>query len=344
MFVPLVPLLPSLAKQNFTSADCLPLKFVVMEQYNTSSPSIATVPIANLVSSGVLGLCFLLGIPGNITVMVVILHNLKKDNFTLQLMLNLAASDILCLITLPLWIHYLLVGWSFSQAVCKLLAFFVYVSLYTSVMTVTLMSVQRYFAVLYSHQWAKLGRKGEKTLLICLWLLACILSSPAAVSYSLKKKGIPLVCEKVFNSDRQKAAVYIFETLLGFIIPFSILVTSYSCLHKKVNETAFFCNKRLTRLVTNIVVTFFILWIPVHVVNIVDVVAVALKSSSPDASAKLFAFSAFAEKIVGSLSFINSCVNPILYAFASQRLLRNTDSSNVRDNAKQRCLTCFQIF
>lgn len=300
-----------------------------MEQYNNSSPSITAIPTANLVSSGVLGLCFLLGIPGNIIVVVVILRNFKKNNFTVQLMLNLAASDILCLITLPLWIHYLLVGWRFSQSVCKLLTFFVYVSLYTSVITVTLMGVQRYFAVLYPHQWSRLGRKGERTLLVCVWILACILSSPASVTYSLKKKGIKLECEKVFISDEQRAAVCIFETLLGFIVPFAMLVTSYSCLHKKVNEKAFFSNKRLTRLVTNIIVTFFILWIPVHVVNIVDVVAVALKLSSPDVSQKLFAFSAFGGNVVGSLCFINSCVNPFLYALASKGLRNaNTEDSN----------------
>lgn len=76
-----------------------------MQQHNNSSSSAADVRVANQVSSAVLGLCFLLGMPGNIMVVVVILRNFKKDNFTLQLILNLAASDMLSLITLPLWIH-----------------------------------------------------------------------------------------------------------------------------------------------------------------------------------------------------------------------------------------------
>ncbi|XP_048119683.1 leukotriene B4 receptor 1-like [Alosa alosa] len=308
-----------------------------MQQHNNSNSSGAAIPIQNQVSSGVLGLCFLLGIPGNIMVMVVMLRNFKRNNFTLHLMLNLAASDILCLITLPLWIHYLLADWTFSQDLCKLLASFVYISLYNSVMTVTLMSVQRYFAVLYSHQWAKLGRNGERALLVSLWILACILSSPAAVTYKLKKRGVLDECDKFFNSHGQRAAIEIFETLLGFVVPFAILVTSYSCLHKQVNSTAFFRNKRLTTLVTNIIVTFFIFWIPVHVVNIIDVVAVVLSSSSPASSKQLFAFTAFAGNIVGSFCFINSCVNPFLYAFATQGVCQGTEDSNERDCDMQSC-------
>ncbi|XP_067117011.1 leukotriene B4 receptor 1-like [Osmerus mordax] len=252
-----------------------------MQQHNNSSSSVAAVPVANQVSSAVLGLCFLFGMPGNIMVVVVILRNFKKDNFTLQLMLNLAAADILCLITLPLWIHYLLVGWTFSQAVCKLLTVFIYISVCSSVMTVTLMSVQRYIAVLYSQQWAKLGGKCEKALLFSLWLLACILSIPAAVPFNVRKEGALHDCKRVFTSDGQRAAIYIFETLLGFVAPFAILVTSYCRLHRKVHETGFFSSKRLTKLVTNILVTFFILWIPFHVLNIISVVGIALKSSHP---------------------------------------------------------------
>ncbi|KAL2087893.1 hypothetical protein ACEWY4_016721 [Coilia grayii] len=299
-----------------------------MQQLNNSSSSASVaVPIANQLSSGVLGLCFLFGIPANVTVVVMILRNFKRDNFTLQLMLNLAASDILCLITLPLWIHSLLAGWTFSQGVCKALCVLVYISLYSSVMTVTLMSVQRYFAVLYSRQWARLGRGGERALLCSLWILAAILSSPAAVIRSVRKGALAHSCEESFSSDGQRVAVNLCETLLGFVTPFTILVTSYCCLHKKVYATAFFSNKRLTRLVTNIIVTFFILWVPVHVVNTVEMVAVILKPSHAGVSKQLLAFCSIAENIVGSLSFINSCVNPLLYAFASQKLSNSTEDA-----------------
>lgn len=295
---------------------------------NHTNSSLYVMPMENQVSCGIMGLCFLLGIPGNITVVVVILRNFKKDNFTLQLMLNLAASDILCLLTLPTWIYNLLTDWSLSVAFCQLTAVVVYVSVYCSLMTVTLMSVQRYFAVLYSHQWARLGRRGEKTLLLSVWILACILSSPAAVTFVVEVKNGKLECDPYFSSDGQRIAVHLCEVLMGFLVPFSILTTSYCCLHKRVNEMAFFSNKRLTRLVTNIVATFLICWIPLHIVNVINVFAICLKSSYKDASASLFDFSGFAEKVAISLVFVNSCVNPFLYAFSFQSLRQSTEDSS----------------
>ncbi|KAJ8398555.1 hypothetical protein AAFF_G00420830 [Aldrovandia affinis] len=112
------------------------------------------------------------------------------------------------------------------------------------------------------------------------------------------------------------------ETLLGFVVPFSILVTSYFCLHKKVNQTALFKSQRMTKLVSSIVVTFFIFWIPLHVTNILGIFAVSLKLKT------LKNISDAAWRIAVALTFINSCLNPFLYAFASRTL-------NVQQDAQQ---------
>ncbi|XP_046887136.1 leukotriene B4 receptor 1-like [Hypomesus transpacificus] len=250
-----------------------------MQQHNNSRA--AAVPVANQVSSAVLGLCFLFGMPGNIMVVVVILRNFKKDHFTLRLILNLAVSDILCLLPLPAFMHALLNGWTLGTALCKVLSFLIYTSLYNGLLTVTLMSVQRYLVVLYPHHWAKLGRRGERVLLFSLWVLASVLSSAAVVTNSVFEEGGKLKCWRISMSDRRRAAVVLCETLLGFVVPFSILVTSYCYLHKKVNQTSFFSSQRLTRLVTLIVVTFFVLWIPVHILNLMDIFAIFIRSAKP---------------------------------------------------------------
>lgn len=277
------------------------------------------------VSCGLLALCFLMGVSGNIAVVAVILQHFKKDNFTVYLMLNLAASDILCLLPLPVFMHSLLNEWSFGSGLCKALSFVIYASLYTGLLTVTLMSVQRYLAVLYPHSWAKLGRMGERVLLFSIWVLAAVLSSPAVATNDVIEDGGKLKCWRISMSDEKRAAVVLCETVLGFVIPFSILVTSYCCLHKKVNQKAFFSNQRLTRLVTLIVVTFFILWIPVHILNLIDIFAILIKSANLAIYEQLSSLRRSSEEIVKSLTFINSSVNPFLYAFASRRLRQNIE-------------------
>ncbi|KAG7468666.1 hypothetical protein MATL_G00145470 [Megalops atlanticus] len=305
-------------------------------QHLNSSSSNSTVSWSTdrVAPSVVMGLCWLIGVPGNIAVVVVIARNFKKENFTLKLMMNLAVSDLLCLITLPVWIYSLLYGWSFGPALCKFVSYLVYCSLYASVLTVTLMSVQRYLTVLYTQCWARLRGTGERVLLVCLWVLACLFASPNIPTRDIVNKRNLMRCQRSCT-DELKVTVLLLETLLGFFIPFSILVTSYFCLHKKVNQTAFFSSQRMTKLVTTIVVTFFIFWIPVHVINMVDISTTLLKTSHPDTYKSLKSFRRASGDISKALVFINSCINPFLYAFTSRNLRSNAQQTEEKKAATQ---------
>ncbi|KAJ8417934.1 hypothetical protein AAFF_G00227770 [Aldrovandia affinis] len=293
-----------------------------MQHLNTSSSNSTTWNTENLAPSVVLGLCCLGGVPSNIAVVMVIGRNFKRENFTLKLMLNLAVSDLLSLITLPLWIHALLRGWQFGRPLCKFLSYMVYCSLYVSLLTVTLMSVQRYLTVLYAQRWRRLRGTGERVLLIALWGLSGVLASPDIIVRELVvQENKHIYCMRKYRSNGEEVTVLLAETVLGFVVPFSILVTSYFCLHKKVNQTAFFSSQRMTKLITSIVVTFFIFWSPVHVTNILGIAAVSLKSQS------LRNVCEAAWGITGALTFINSCVNPFIYAFTSRNLRHDEQQS-----------------
>lgn len=239
-----------------------------------------------------LGFCFLLGVPGNIAALVFLLCRFRRDNFTLLLMLSLTCSDLLCLLTLPVWVYALQCAWVFGPWLCKLLSYVVYVSLYASLVTVTLMSVQRLMMVRYPLTWAKVGRATRSALLPCVWTLACVLGRECTFKYA---------------SDGEAIARLLSETVLGFVIPFAVMMTAYCW----VQQTAIHKTQRLTKLVI-----FFILWVPVHVVNVLDIVAISLKASHPSVSADLRNLSHFCINIVDSLIFRNSGMNPFLYAFA----------------------------
>ncbi|KAM9355003.1 C3a anaphylatoxin chemotactic receptor-like [Pholidichthys leucotaenia] len=257
----------------------------------------------------VLSLCFLLGFPGNIAVTV--LKPWQHLSILSQnLMLNLAVSDLLSLVTLPLWSYSLLYSWTFSLVACKLLAYLVYCSICSSLLTVMVLSIQRYLQVVQNRRL--LLRKGARmVLLILLWLVAMILSTPYLVVQQLITHQNRTSCKHKFSSDSQRLALLLTEFTVGFT-SCCIIAFTYFRLCRKVTQAAFFSNPPTIRLFTSIIMAYFSLWLPYHALNILGVAAIALKNEG------LMKFFKDTGHIVTSLTFVNSCLNPILYAFNSE--------------------------
>ncbi|XP_028852291.1 leukotriene B4 receptor 1 [Denticeps clupeoides] len=274
----------------------------------------------NRMVSGVLGVCCILGVPGNMAVLVVLRHRLRKDSFTLWMMLSLAVSDLLTLLTLPVWIQALQIGWNFGVGSCKLISYLVYWSLYTSVLCVTMLSIQRYIQVLYPKTWAGLKAKLKKVLLGFMWALGSILASHALVQREVRKEndGLQHCLPHYRWEPQEKVATLVMESLLMFVIPFTILASLYSSLQRRVNRLVLFNSRRMTRLVSSIIVVFFIFSFPIHVNNFLVVIAIWTESES------LQRFSELSRAFCGAMTFINSCVNPFLYAFSHRALHKRT--------------------
>ncbi|XP_073798759.1 leukotriene B4 receptor 1-like [Danio rerio] len=281
-----------------------------MEYQNISNMSSSAGPSVDLlVSSAVLGLCFVLGVPGNIAVLVLLGQYLKDRSFTPKLMFSLAVSDLMSLLFMPVWIYALLNGWVFGQALCKLLSYIVYWSLYCSVLSVCLLSVQRYLQVLHPQIWATLGEKNQSGMISAIWTLSAALGS-YALHYQnvMKKENGLLYCDQYFKKDLGKIMVLIVEALLMFIVPLLSLLCFYFGLHRRVSQSVSFSSHRLTTLSIRIVVTFFIFGIPCTINHFV---AIAM----PWKSEVLY-------NATGALFFINNSINPILYAFSARSLLQ----------------------
>nr|XP_033505133.1 leukotriene B4 receptor 1-like [Epinephelus lanceolatus] len=264
-----------------------------------------------LVPSLVLSFCFLLGVPGNIAVIILRPNWENMSSLSQFLMLNLAISDLLCLITLPLWFYSLLFCWIFGLVACKLLSFLIYCSIYGSMLTVSVLSIQRYLQVVRLQKF--FDQRGRRRLVALLWLVAMSLSISALVVRQLKTDQNWTSCLPHYSSEAQQVAVQLTETVVGSV-SIAVVALSYIGLYRKVNQAAFFNNPQTTRLVTSIILTYFVLWMPHHIINVLGVAAFSLKNE------RLMKFSEDASNIAGALTFVNSCLNPLLYAFASRNL------------------------
>ncbi|XP_035766361.1 leukotriene B4 receptor 1-like [Neolamprologus brichardi] len=288
-----------------------------MAQFNSTmvtsniSSSSGDSPYPSLNSSGlvpavVMSICFLLGCPGNVAVIILKPNWKTMSSLSQSLMLSLAVSDLLCLVTLPLWIYSFLYGWTFRLVGCKIITYFVYCSLYASLLTVTVLSFQRNLQV--TNLQRSLNRVRARMLLLPLWLASMILSTPALVFGQLSENQKWTKCSNQYSFERQRMAVVLTETLVGFV-SLSVIVFSYINLYRKVSRAVLFNNPQTTRLITSITVTLVVLWVPYLVINVISVAAISLKNEG------LLKFSHDIRDTVAAIVFVNSALNPLLYAF-----------------------------
>lgn len=59
--------------------------------------------------------------------------------------------------------------------------------------------------------------------------------------------------------------------MVGFLVPYGIIVGSYVCILRRLRQTKFKRKVRSENLILAIIVTFAIFWLPYHINNILQV-------------------------------------------------------------------------
>ncbi|XP_043937507.1 leukotriene B4 receptor 1-like [Protopterus annectens] len=308
-----------------------------MDSLNISMDANKTLSVDNwieeaLLPSIFLGICFLIGIPGNTLVIWTVLFKLKQRSITVMVIVNLAVADFVVLFTLPLWIHSLLDAWYYGLAACKVLTYVIYSTMYSSVFLITLMSLDRFIAIIFpisSKTWRK--KNILYSIITGIWMLALVFAIPVLfVQTTVVRNGHVKCIERLYTSDQQHIAVLLLETLIGFIIPVSVLSVSYTCVAKRIKKMTFQRKNRSEKLIACIVIAFALCWLPYHLLNIIGIIAISVKHSCPETSRTLLNGITTAENIAGALSFISNCLNPILYGFTAWSIHRNLKTSFIQ--------------
>ncbi|KAL4635123.1 C-C chemokine receptor type 4-like [Arapaima gigas] len=92
---------------------------------------------------------FLLSLLGN-TLVLYIMYNYEKLNTATNIfLLNLVVSDLVFSASLPFWATYHSSEWIFGRPLCKLVGGVYFVGFYSSILFLTLMTFDRYLAVVH---------------------------------------------------------------------------------------------------------------------------------------------------------------------------------------------------
>ncbi|XP_040036861.2 leukotriene B4 receptor 1 [Gasterosteus aculeatus] len=295
---------------------------------NTSIPAPpppSSMSVSAQVGIAILTLALVLGLPGNLFVVWSVFCRVKKRSVTCLLVLNLAVADFTVLLGAPLFLRYLAGGrgWEFGSAACKLVHYLSSVNMYVSIYLICLMSMDRWLAVTKPFLSQRMRTKQSLLgLLLVVWVLAFVLSLPMPFYRSNLSKTFPNNLTLSFcipyhwNSVAHRVFQYLFETIMGCVVPFTLINTCYSSVICRLQSAMFHRRAQSSRLILLIIGAFALFWLPYHVVNIIEVAG--LLQGSPT----VIAAALRGRPNVTAFAYFSSAVNPILYVFAGSSHIR----------------------
>nr|XP_061795034.1 leukotriene B4 receptor 1-like [Nerophis lumbriciformis] len=298
------------------------------EDESPEDDSVVSNDFSTTVGALILGLVFLLGVPGNFFIVWSILARARRRSVTTLLILNLACADgFLMALTIFFIIYLAKQSWVFGTAMCKGLFYLCNVNMYASIFLITLMSVHRLVVVVLPRRTsAKISRKVVRRIILGMWLLVAVTALPSLVFRDVRedkdeRNKTRLVCAPNHTLPRYVRFQYSLETVAGFILPYAVIITSYVLILRRLRETKFRRKVRSEKLILAIVVMFCLFWLPYHVINMIQVAAEWYKEGSPRRETLEYIYQS-SRAITSALAFISSCANPVLYTFAGKSYIR----------------------
>lgn len=260
---------------------------------------------------------------GNLAVVWIYLnfqHRLKT--MTDVYLLNLAVADLLFLVTLPLWAAEALHGWTFGSGLCKVIAAVYKVNLFSSMLLLTCISVDRYVVIVQATKARNSQlERCRLSLLVCLgvWLLAALLAMPELVFATTAQVGSQQYCRMVFPpqlGNRTKILTLSLQVSMGFCLPFIIMAFCYAVIISRLLKTRNFQKHKAMRVILVIVLVFIISQLPYNGVLVMEAVQASNMTMTDCGDLKRFDT---VKQVLMSLAYMHACLNPFLYAFVGVR-------------------------
>uniref|UniRef100_UPI003AABDA5D cholecystokinin receptor type A n=1 Tax=Centroberyx gerrardi TaxID=166262 RepID=UPI003AABDA5D len=180
-------------------------------------------------------LIFLLSVLGNSLIIAVLVRNRRMRTVTNLFLLSLAISDLMVsLVCIPFTlIPNLMRDFVFGTGMCKLVMYFMGVSVSVSTFNLVAISLERYSAIcnpLTSRTWQT--KSHAVKVISATWVASFILMLPYPISSTLKpftrlNNSTGHMCRLVWPNDVIQQSWYVSLLLMLFLIPGIVMMTAY---------------------------------------------------------------------------------------------------------------------
>ena len=254
---------------------------------------------------------FIVGILGNGLVIYVTGFRMKRTVNSVWF-LNLALADFIFLtfLTFSIISHQANYVWQFGPFMCKLNILVGVVNMFASIFLLTAISVDRCLAI-WVVVWAQNKRTVRKAQLVsgAIWVTALVCSTPYAVFREVREVNGKNYCVHSESMQyEQKLALTIFRLVVGFIIPFLVILACYVAIVVRVGHLQRTRRHRSRRIIFSVIFAFFICWLPFHLHQLLDIGTMGNTDN-------LELVKRLGGPLAMALAYTNSSLNPILYVF-----------------------------
>lgn len=246
-----------------------------------------------------------LGLGGNFLVIWICGCKMKRTVVTTWYT-SLAVSNVLFCALLPLDMYYTVTqDWPFGTPLCKLASSMLIFNMYSSVLLLVLISVDRFVMVSFP-VWSHNHRSPWKAsaIVALMWVLSALLTVPSVIYRRTRKLGSVTECFVNYKDHSVHKAVAQTRFFCGFVLPFFIIIVCGVGLVVQLRNKTLKSAKPY-KIMSALIGSFFICWVPYNVF-------VLLESDVKNHSSHVVRTGL---KVGATLAAANSFISPILYVF-----------------------------
>ncbi|MXQ95570.1 hypothetical protein E5288_WYG015683 [Bos mutus] len=263
---------------------------------------------------------FVIGLIGNILVVLVLMQYKRLKSMTSIYLLNLAISDLIFLFTLPFWIDYKVKDdWIFGDAMCKLLSGFYFMGLYSEIFFIILLTIDRYLAIVHA-VFALRARTITFGIItsIVVWVLAILASVPGLYFSKTQWEFTHHTCSIHFPPEsftKWKKFQALKLNIMGLVLPLLVMIVCYTGIIKILLRRPNEKKAKAVRLIFVIMIIFFLFWTPYNLSVFVAAFQDSLFTRKCEQSRQLD----LAIQVTEVIAYTHCCINPVIYVFVGER-------------------------
>ncbi|XP_041640409.1 C-C chemokine receptor type 7 isoform X2 [Cheilinus undulatus] len=256
-------------------------------------------------------ICFL-GLVGNLLVIFTFLYFKRLKTMTDVYLLNLSFADLLFALSLPFWAANSMAKWVLGLLVCKAMHTTYKVSFYSSMFLLSLISVDRYFAIakaVSAHRHRSQAVFLSKVSSAVIWALALIFSIPEMTYTTINNNTCTPYSS---NSDPLRVSLQASQIVLAFALPLLVMSFCYSSIVQTLCQARNFERNKAIKVILTVVAVFVVCQLPYNIV-LFWITVLTAQGGAKDCGYENRLL--YAIDVTQCIAFLRCCLNPFVYAF-----------------------------